>query len=63
MLEQNNFLENEDFKLRNVPEFKSKGGRSNNNEYYLYPEHLKFVLYDQKILNYIQIIILEESIY
>jgi hypothetical protein len=38
ILEQNKFEENDDFKLRNVAEFKnSNGGRGNKNEYFLHP--------------------------
>ena len=44
ILEQNEFIENEDFKLRTVAQFNSKGGRGNKNEYYLHPEAFKICL-------------------
>ena len=44
LLEQNDFIENDDFKLRNVAEFNSKGGRGNKNEYYLHPRAFKICL-------------------
>ena len=45
ILDQNEFIENEDFKLSNAAEFKnSNGGRGNKNEYYLHPEAFKICL-------------------
>jgi phage anti-repressor protein len=44
LINQNNFIENEDYKLRNVSEFNSKGGRGNKNEYYLHPRAFKMCL-------------------
>uniref|UniRef100_A0A6C0EE58 DUF3627 domain-containing protein n=1 Tax=viral metagenome TaxID=1070528 RepID=A0A6C0EE58_9ZZZZ len=45
ILEQNEFEENDDFKLRNVAEFKnSNGGRGNKNEYFLHPRSFKICL-------------------
>ena len=48
ILEQNDFIENDDFKLRNVAEFNSKGGRGNKNEYYLHPRAFKICLMRSK---------------
>ena len=45
LLDQNEFIENEDFKLRNVAEFNnSNGGRGNKNEYNLHPDAFKICL-------------------
>ena len=44
ILKQNNFIENEDFELRNVSELRSQGGISNKNEYYLHPDAFKICL-------------------
>ena len=44
LLEQNEFIENDDFKLSKVTEFNSKGGRGNKNEYYLHPDAFKICL-------------------
>jgi len=45
ILDQNNFIENEDFNLRNVSDFKnSNGGRGNKNEYFLHPRSFKICL-------------------
>ncbi len=44
MLIQNNFIENEDYKLGNDSQFNSKGGRGNKNEYYLHPRAFKMCL-------------------
>jgi hypothetical protein len=64
ILNQNNFVINEDFKLRNVPEFNSVGGRGNKNEYFLHPRAFKICLMrslkTRKYANYY--LLLEESI-
>ena len=44
LINQNNFIENEDFELRNVSELRPQGGTSNKNEYYLHPEAFKICL-------------------
>jgi len=44
MLIQNNFIENKDYKLGNISQFNSKGGRGNKNEYYLHPRSFKICL-------------------
>ena len=41
ILEQNEFIENEDFRLSKVAESASKGGCTHKNEYYLHPESFK----------------------
>ena len=43
IFEQYDFIENEDYKLRNVSQF-SRGGRGNKNEYYLHPRAFKICL-------------------
>jgi phage anti-repressor protein len=48
LLDQNNFIENEDFRLRNVSESASKGGCTHKNEYYLSPEAFKICLMRSK---------------
>ena len=42
ILEQNNFEENEDFKLLNVEKFNNSNG-GNKNEYYFHPEPFKIL--------------------
>ena len=44
IFEQYEFEENIDFKLAEVGEFNSKGGRGNKNEYYLHPRAFKICL-------------------
>jgi predicted RNase H-like nuclease (RuvC/YqgF family) len=44
ILNQYDLIQDEDYKLRNNAEFKSKGGRSNKNEYYLHPRAFKICL-------------------
>jgi phage anti-repressor protein len=44
ILDQYEFIENEDFKLLKVEEFNSNGGRGNKNEYYLHPRAFKICL-------------------
>jgi hypothetical protein len=44
LLEQNEFIENEDFELRKVSELRSQGGTSIKNEYYLHPRAFKICL-------------------
>jgi hypothetical protein len=49
LLEQNNFIENKDFKLSNIREFNnSNGGRGNKNEYLLHPRAFKICLMRSK---------------
>ena len=44
IIEQNNFIENEDYQLRKVSELRPQGGISNKNEYYLHPRAFKICL-------------------
>ena len=44
LLEQNNFIENEDYQLRNVAQLRPQGGTSIKNEYYLHPRAFKMCL-------------------
>ena len=44
ILEQNNFIENEDFNLRNVAEVRKNRGNVIKNEYYLHPNAFKICL-------------------
>jgi len=44
LLEQNEFIENEDFDLRNVSQVRSQGGTVIKNEYYLHPRAFKICL-------------------
>jgi len=44
MLIQNELIETEDFKLGNVSQFNSNGGRGNKNEYFLHPRAFKLCL-------------------
>ena len=44
ILEHNDFIENEDFQLRNVAQFNSKGGCTHKNEYFLHPRAFKICL-------------------
>ena len=48
LLEQNNFIENKDFELSNVAEFRPQGGSSIKNEYYLHPRSFKICLMRSK---------------
>ena len=47
LLEQNDFIENEDYRLSNVRESKS-GGCTHKNEYYLHPDAFKICLMRSK---------------
>jgi hypothetical protein len=42
-MDQNNFIENEDFELRNVSELRPQGGKSNKMNIIYIQMHLKFV--------------------
>ena len=44
ILEQNDFIENKDFELRNVSQLRPQGGTTNKNEYYLHPIAFKICL-------------------
>ena len=44
ILEQNNFIDNEDYQLRNVAELRPQGGSSIKNKYYLHPRAFKICL-------------------
>jgi len=44
LLEQHNFINNEDFELRNIAQLRHQGGTSNKNEYYLHPRAFKICL-------------------
>ena len=44
MLDQNNFLENKDFNLRNVPQVRKNRGFVMKNEYFLHPKTFKICL-------------------
>ena len=44
LINQNNFIENEDYNLRKVSELRPQGGTSNKNEYYLHPRSFKICL-------------------
>jgi chromosome segregation ATPase len=44
LLEQYNFIENEDFELRKVSQLRTQGGTSIKNEYYLHPRSFKICL-------------------
>ena len=48
MLKQNNFIENKEFQIRNVPELRPQGGSSIKNEYYLHPRAFKICLMRSK---------------
>ena len=48
MLKQNNFIENKEYQLRNVPELRPQGGSSIKNEYYLHPRAFKICLMRSK---------------
>ena len=48
MLKQNNFIENKEYQIRNVPELRPHGGSSIKNEYYLYPRAFKICLMRSK---------------
>ena len=48
LLIQNNFIETEDYQLRNVSELRPQGGTSIKNEYYLHPEAFKICLMRSK---------------
>jgi hypothetical protein len=48
MLNQNNFIENKDYNLRNVPEVRKNRGSVIKNEYYLHPRAFKMCLMRSK---------------
>ena len=48
LLEQNNFIENEDYQLRNVAELRPQGGSSIKNKYFLHPRAFKICLIRSK---------------
>ena len=48
LLEQNNFIENEDYQVRNVADLRPQGGSSIKNEYYLHPRAFKMSLMRSK---------------
>ena len=44
LLEQNEFIKNEDYEHRNVLELRPQGGTHNKNKYYLHPETFKLCI-------------------
>jgi phage anti-repressor protein len=62
ILEQNEFIENEDFRLSKVAESASKGGCTHKNEYFLHPESFKICLMrSQKTRKYAKYYLLLEK--
>ena len=52
MLDQNNFLENKDYNLRNVSQVRKNRGNVIKNEYYLHPKAFKICLIYSKNMKY-----------
>jgi len=62
ILEQNEFIENEDYQLSKVAELRPQGGTSYKNEYYLHPESFKICLMrSQKTRKYAKYYLLLEK--